>query len=306
MGTPHFAVPTLEKLIDSEHQVCAVITAPDKPAGRGRKTLKASAVKLCALEHGIDILQPTNLKNKDFQAELRSYEADLQVVVAFRMLPVAVWDMPPRGTMNLHGSLLPAYRGAAPIHWAVMQGEKETGCTTFLLKHEIDTGDMLLQTTIPIGPEETTGDIHDRMMMVGADLVLRSLKALGNPDHQLLPQDESKVSQAPKLTTEMCEVDWSRSANEIHDFVRGLNPFPTAWSMVDDLRVKIYKTRLTDSESDFPTIQGFWSQDDRLYHGTSKGVIEILQLKPEGKRLMSAADFVRAGREGIIYVDTQV
>ncbi len=303
MGTPHFAVPTLEKLLDSPHDVCAVITAPDKPAGRGRSKLKASAVKQCALEHDIDILQPTNLKNKDFQARLRAYKADLQVVVAFRMLPVAVWDMPPLGTMNLHGSLLPAYRGAAPIHWAVMNGETETGCTTFLLKHEIDTGDMLLQSRIPIGPDETTGDIHDRMMIAGADLVLESLDVLKNPDYRLIAQDESKVSQAPKLTTEMCEIDWTQSTAAIHDFIRGLNPFPTAWSTIADQRVKIYASRKVSSIDSLPSTTGYWSHDEKLYHRTGDGAIEILQLKPEGKRLMSAADYVRAGRDGITYVD---
>ncbi|MCW3087116.1 MAG: methionyl-tRNA formyltransferase, partial [Sediminibacterium sp.] len=233
MGTPDFAVASLDALVNAGCNIVAVITAPDKPAGRGMK-LTESAVKKYAAGKGLPVLQPEKLKSPAFIEQLRALQADLQVVVAFRMLPEVVWNMPPLGTINVHGSLLPQYRGAAPIHWAVINGEKETGVTTFRLKHEIDTGDILLQKKIPIGDDETTGEVHDRMKVIGAGLLVDTIRGLA--DHTLLPMDQSillehgpkELRHAPKLFTEDCQLNWERPASELHNRVRGLSPFPGA------------------------------------------------------------------------------
>ena len=209
MGSPDFAVPSLDILIENGYEVVGVITATDKKGGRGNKKVIESAVKKYALEKGLRLLQPKNLKNVDFVEELRTLKADLQVVVAFRMLPEVVWNMPTIGTFNLHGSLLPKYRGAAPIHWAVINGETETGVTSFFIKHEIDTGDMLLQSKLPIGPSETTGDVHDRMMQLGAEVVLKSVQTIEKGDYQLREQDHNLASKAPKIFRETCEINFA-------------------------------------------------------------------------------------------------
>ncbi len=232
MGTPDFAVPSLDILVKSGHEVVAVVTSTDKLGGRGGKQILQSPIKKYAEANIIPVLQPPNLKSPAFIEELKSYNADLQVVVAFRMLPELVWSMPKLGTFNLHGSLLPKYRGAAPINWAVINGETETGVTTFFIKHEIDTGDLLFQEAIPIGENETAGEVHDRMMLVGADLVLKTVNAIQNDKYKLSKQDESKVCKAPKIYHETCEIDFNQPVKKVHDFIRGLSPYPGAWTLI--------------------------------------------------------------------------
>ncbi len=292
MGTPDFAVPSLDALYQNGYNIVGVITATDKKGGRGGKRLIESAVKKYAVEKGLKVLQPKNLKAPEFVEELKSLEADLQIVVAFRMLPVVVWDMPPLGTINLHGSLLPAYRGAAPIHWAVINGEKETGVTTFFLKHEIDTGDMLMQEKLPIEADDTTGEVHDKMMQLGAKVVLKSVKKIESKDYKLQPQDNSKVSKAPKIHLETCEINFDQSTEKVYNFIRGMSPYPAAWTTLDDLNCKIYKaTKGFDAALQEP---GSMSTDGKkfLRFFTLDGFIEIQELKLQGKRKMSIKDFL--------------
>lgn len=292
MGTPDFAVPSLDALYQNGYNIVGVITATDKKGGRGGKKLIQSAVKKYAVEKGLKVLQPKNLKAPEFVEELKSLEADLQIVVAFRMLPVVVWDMPPIGTINLHGSLLPAYRGAAPIHWAVINGEKETGVTTFFLKHEIDTGDMLMQEKLDIGADETTGDVHDKMMELGAKTILESVKKIESGDYQLQPQDNSKVSKAPKIHNETCEINFDQPTEMVYNFIRGMSPYPAAWTTLDGLNCKIYKTtKGVDAPLQEP---GSMSTDGKkfLRFFTLDGFIEIQELKLQGKRKMSIKDFL--------------
>lgn len=267
MGTPDFAVPSLDILLENGYDVVGVITSTDKWGGRGNKKLLESDVKKYALKKGLNILQPKNLKNPDFQAELRALNADLQIVVAFRMLPESVWDMPPLGTMNLHGSLLPKYRGAAPIHWAVVNGEKESGVTTFLLQHEIDTGDLLFQAKTEIGENETTGELYNRLKMIGADLMLKSVQALEKGDYKLQAQDNSKVCHAPKIFHQDCIIDFNKTTEDVHNFIRGMSPFPTAWTLLDGEKLKVFKT-----------------EKEIIEHDQSPGTIET-----DGKRLLKIA-----------------
>ena len=249
MGTPQFAVPSLEILVEAGYNVVAVITAPDKPQGRGRK-LMTSAVKQYAEAQGIPVLQPTNLKAPDFIEELKSYRANLQVVVAFRMLPQIVWDMPRYGTFNLHASLLPDYRGAAPIHWAIINGEKITGVTTFFIRHEIDTGSILLQEKEIIHEYDTTGSLSERLMKKGAALVLKTVELIATGEYRLIPQDLSvDAPKAPKLFKENCQINWDRDKQQIVNFVRGLNPFPSAWTTIKGTMYKIHTARMVENES---------------------------------------------------------
>lgn len=292
MGTPDFAVPSLDALFQNGYDIVGVITATDKKGGRGGKQLIQSAVKKYAIEKGLKVLQPKNLKAPEFVEELKSLEADLQIVVAFRMLPVVVWDMPHLGTMNLHGSLLPAYRGAAPIHWAVINGEKETGVTTFFLKHEIDTGDMLMQEKFPIAPDDTTGNVHDKMMQLGAEVIVKSVKKIESGDYKLQPQDNSKVSKAPKIKSETCEINFDQSSEKVYNFIRGMSPFPAAWTTLDNLNCKIYKAKIGwDATLQEP---GTMSTDGKKYlrFFTLDGFIEVEELKLQGKRKMSIKDFL--------------
>src|SRR6476660_101302 len=247
MGTPEFAVESLDAMIKAGFTIVGVVTAPDKPAGRGMK-MNESAVKKYALKSGLKILQPEKLKNEQFLAELRSLGADLQVVVAFRMLPEVVWNMPSKGPINLHASLLPQYRGAAPINWAIINGEKETGITTFKLEHEIDTGNILLQEKIKIGEDETAGELHDRMKTLGANLLVKTIKALA--DGTISEISQSKISipkseilhHAPKIFTETCKIGWSKTIDEIHNLIRGLSPYPVAFTSLNDKMLKIYRS----------------------------------------------------------------
>lgn len=292
MGTPDFAVPSLEILHRSGYQIVGVITATDKYGGRGNKTLIESPVKKYALAHHIPVLQPKNLKDPAFIASLRELGADIQIVVAFRMLPEVVWNMPPLGTMNLHGSLLPKYRGAAPIHWAVINGEKETGLTTFFLQHEIDTGDMLFQAKLSIGENETTGEVHDRMMMLGAELVLKSIKAVEKGEIKLLAQDNSLVSKAPKIFTETCEINFDQPTEKVHNFIRGLSPFPAAWTMLDDQKLKIFKT--TKEITPPATKPGKFVSDNKNFIkvSTQDGYVNILDLQLQGRKRMETKAFL--------------
>jgi methionyl-tRNA formyltransferase len=299
MGTPEFAVGSLSALVEAGCQIVGVITAPDKLAGRGMK-LTESAVKKYAVEKGLHILQPEKLKNPDFIAALKALNADLQIVVAFRMLPEIVWEMPPMGTINLHGSLLPQYRGAAPIHWAVINGEKETGVTTFKLQHAIDTGDILLQKSFPIGPDETTGEVHDRMKDIGAKVLVETVKAIAEntlkETQQSTLSSESELKHAPKLFTENCVVNWNQSIDQIHNFIRGLSPFPGALSKLDDKILKIYRSKKEYSVK--KEIPGTVFSDGKTYLkiAAEDGFIYLLDLQLEGKKRMLTEDFLRGYR----------
>lgn len=298
MGTPDFAVTSLEALVNEGYQVVGVITAPDKPAGRGMK-MTESPVKKYATEKGLFILQPEKLKNPEFLTQLQSLKADLQIVVAFRMLPEIVWNMPPMGTINLHGSLLPQYRGAAPIHWAVINGEKETGVTTFLLKQEIDTGDILLQERFPIKADETTGEVHDKMKKIGAALLVRTIKELSNGTLQKIDQlslhsiEKEELKHAPKIFTETCQINWSHSSESIHNLIRGLSPFPGAMTRLDEKTLKIFRSSIeiippTDAPGTART-----NGKSYLKFACSDGYIHLLDLQLEGKKRMLTEEFLR-------------
>jgi methionyl-tRNA formyltransferase len=300
MGTPEFAVASLDALVRAGCNIVGVITAPDKPAGRGMK-LNESAVKKYAVEHKLKVLQPEKLKNPEFLVELRSLNADLQIVVAFRMLPEVVWSMPPMGTVNLHGSLLPQYRGAAPIHWAVINGEKETGVTTFKLKHEIDTGDILLQQSFPIGDDETTGDVHDVMKEIGAKILVETVKGLAHGTLKETPQTSNeqaatKLKHAPKLTTETCRINWSDPVEKIYDLIRGLNPHPVAFTVVNEKMMKIFKAK-KEIVSPGKT-EGDYETDGKTFlkFACVNGYIHLLEIQMEGKKKMSIEEFLRGYR----------
>ncbi len=287
MGTPEFAVPALKLLLENGYNIVGVITATDKYGGRGGKKLIESDVKKFAMEKGLNILQPKNLKAPEFVEEVRALKADLQIVVAFRMLPEVIWNMPEHGTYNLHGSLLPKYRGAAPIHWAVINGEEETGVTSFKLKHKIDTGDLLFQEKTRISHEDTTGDVYHRLMHIGAEVVLKTVQAVENDTIKLMEQDETQVSKAPKIYHETCEIDFNQPAMKVYNHIRGLAPFPTAWTTIDGLECKILKSGISDEEnkSDAP---GTILTDNKRYLkiACKDGYLAILDIKMQGKKRM--------------------
>lgn len=299
-GTPDFAVESLRRLVEEGYNIAAVVTAPDKPAGRGR-SLQMSAVKQYALEAGLPVLQPEKLKDPAFVEQLRGIGAQLFIVIAFRMLPEVVWTMPPLGTFNLHGSLLPRYRGAAPINRAVMNGDTRTGVTTFFLKHEIDTGDIIDSRAIEIGPDENAGSVYDRLMMIGADLTLETVGHIIAGDLVTRPQADSGVeaTPAPKIFKDDCRIDWSRPAAEVHNLVRGLAPYPTAWSVICSAgaelgTLKVFETRRTDIPAVTPgrvIVDG-----SRLTVDCADCALEILSLQAPGKRRMPTADFLRGMR----------
>jgi methionyl-tRNA formyltransferase len=295
MGTPEFAVPSLEILVENKFNVVVVITAPDKPQGRGQK-LTASPVKECAMKHSIPVLQPTNLKSPEFLEELKSYKANVQVVVAFRMLPEVVWAMPAFGTFNLHASLLPQYRGAAPINWAIINGEKETGATTFFLKHEIDTGSIIFQEKEPIHDDDDVGQLYERLMHKGAQLVLKTVKAIEAGDYPSLPQHESvEIKHAPKIFKETCEIKWNQPSESIRNFVRGLSPYPAAWTTLNNKNYKIFKVRSTIDAEPSTVQPGEYKTDNKtfLHVKTQDGWITILEFQPEGKKKMSVEEYFR-------------
>lgn len=293
MGTPDFAVASLRAMVEAGYNIVGVITAPDRPAGRGQK-LKESEVKVYAKSQNLHILQPTNLKNEAFLEELRALKADLQVIVAFRMLPEVVWNMPPLGSINVHGSLLPNYRGAAPIHWAVINGEKETGVSTFFLKHQIDTGNIIGQAKTPIGSDETTGEIYHRLMHLGAELLLNTLEEIDSDTYVEVPQDLSQEAKhAPKIFKEDCRVNWNKSGEEIHNLIRGLNPFPTAFTKLAGKNVKIHTSKFVGEDLTLQT--GEIKVDGKtLWVGTGSKPIQIIGLQMEGKKRSTASDFINA------------
>lgn len=310
MGTPDFAVESLRALVEGGYNVVGVITMPDKPIGRHGSVLQPSPVKQYYLDNnlgdkGVKLLQPEKLKDETFVEELRSLNADIQIVVAFRMLPEVVWNMPRLGTFNLHASLLPQYRGAAPLNWAIINGDKETGITTFFLKHEIDTGRIIQQVRIPIGEDDNVGDIHDRLMVLGGKLVTETVDNIIAGNISPIEQDDvdaGELRPAPKIFHDTCRIDWNQTARQVHNFVRGLSPYPAAWTTLIDgdksVDVKIYKTRLmhgSQSDTAANTAIGSIETDGKSYLRVqcSDGVIDILTLQVAGKKRMDTADFLR-------------
>jgi methionyl-tRNA formyltransferase len=297
MGTPEFAVPSLEILIQHKFNVVAVVTAPDKPQGRGQKIVY-SPVKESALKHGVPVLQPTNLKAPEFLEELKTYNANLQIIVAFRMLPEAVWAMPAIGTFNVHASLLPQYRGAAPINWAIINGEKETGVTTFFLRHDIDTGSIIFQEKEPIHDDDNVGTLYERLMKKGAGLVLKTVESIANNSYTSTPQPENlTIKHAPKIFKETCEINWDQPAETVRNFVRGLSPYPAAWTTIQGKNFKIYAVSIADKKDTEPK-PGELNSDNKnyLYIKTSDGWISVDELQPEGKKRMFVKDFFRGNK----------
>jgi methionyl-tRNA formyltransferase len=297
MGTPEFAVPSLNLLVENGWNVVAVITAPDKPQGRG-KILRGSPVKEAALKHHLPVLQPSNLKLPEFVEELKSYKADVQVVVAFRMLPEVVWNMPPLGTFNLHASLLPDYRGAAPINWAIINGENETGVTTFFLKHEIDTGSIIFQEKEAILPEDNVGSLYHKLMQKGSHLVLRTIEALAEGNIQVKDQDEPKAkNHAPKIFKETGEIDWNKPAESIHNLVRGLSPYPAARTQINGKTCKIYTTEILPNNLSGKKPGEFQTDGKKgLFFQAGKNALSILELQLEGKKRMKIEEFLRGNK----------
>lgn len=296
MGTPDFAVASLAALVNAGYEVAAVVTAADKPAGRGQK-LSESAVKKYAMEHGIPVLQPIKLKDPEFITALKEINADLHVVVAFRMLPEMVWNMPPKGTINLHGSLLPQYRGAAPINHAIINGEKESGVTTFFLKQEIDTGDIIDSRKVSIADDDTAGDLHDKLMAVGADLLVDTLKAIESGNYQEIPQDPAvEIKHAPKIFKDFCKVDWNQPVDAVYNLVRGLSPYPTAFTTLNDKNLKIFKAEVERKEPGIAA--GGFLSDGKTYlkFATKDGFLKLTDLQYEGKKRMTVEEFLRGIR----------
>jgi len=302
LGTPDFAVASLDKLVRNGCQLVGVITSPDKPAGRGQK-MHESAVKRYASQHGLKVLQPKNLKGETFLNELKELKADLQVIVAFRMLPEAVWNMPRLGTFNLHASLLPQYRGAAPINWAIMNGEKETGVTTFFLKHEIDTGDIISQDKIRIGEEDNAEIIHDKLMIIGAELVLETVKAIASGNvvqqEQSSFQNKDELKSASKIFKADCEIDWDKQINELYDFIRGLSPYPAAWTTLNHkgtgqtkmLKVFASIKEIAEHKETIGTIETDAGSYCKI--AVDGGYLSIKELQLEGKKKMAIEEFLR-------------
>ncbi|MCI2228186.1 methionyl-tRNA formyltransferase [Polaribacter sp. MSW13] len=290
MGTPDFAVTILQHLVENKYNVVGVITAPDKPAGRGRK-LNQSAVKKYALPQNLKILQPKNLKNQDFIDDLESLKANLQIVVAFRMLPKVVWKMPQYGTFNLHASLLPAYRGAAPIHWSIINGETKTGVTTFFIDDKIDTGEIILQEEITISTKETVGSLHDKLMFLGADLVGKTVDLIANGNVITKKQPELEEKSAPKLNSDNTKIDWTDTLDNIYNKIRGLNPFPTAWTVIfndkEEISAKIYGISKEEENHNFE-IGKIIASKKELKVAVVKGFIIINEIKLSGKKKMDA------------------
>lgn len=301
MGTAEFAVPSLRALVEAGYNVVGVVTAPDKPSGRGLK-INMSPVKEVALELGLNILQPEKLKGEEFLNELKALEVDLQIVVAFRMLPEVVWSMPPQGTFNLHSSLLPQYRGAAPINWAIINGEKESGVSTFFLKHEIDTGNIIYQDKTLINSEENVGSLYARLMNMGSKLVLKTVKSIEDGTVEPYAQDESiELKHAPKIFKEDCKIDWTKSLDEVHDFVRGLSPYPVAWTELNGKNLRIYKGHREDANhNEAAGTLIFGNKSLKVAVDGGYYVLEELQL--QGKKRMAVKDFLNGVKldEGIV------
>ncbi len=305
MGTPEFAVESLKRLVEGGYNVVGVITMPDKPMGRHGSVLQPSPVKTYAVSQGLKVLQPEKLKDEHFVEELRALHADLQIVVAFRMLPEVVWQMPRLGTFNLHASLLPQYRGAAPINWAVINGETETGITTFFLKHEIDTGEIIDQVRVPIADTDNVGVVYDRLMMLGGDLVLKTVDAILAGEIKTTPQEQlaegTVLHPAPKIFKETCRIDWNKGVKPVYDFIRGLSPYPAAWTELcepgkEPVTIKIYESGKEFAEHGLPC--GTIVTDKKTYFkiATTDGYIHVLSLQLAGKKRMAVSDFLRGYR----------
>ncbi len=299
MGTPEFAVTSLVSLIKSGCNIVGVVTAPDKPAGRGQK-LNESAVKQYAVANGLKVLQPEKLKDEHFLAELKALNADIQVVVAFRMLPEAVWNMPPKGTINLHASLLPQYRGAAPINWAIINGEKESGVTTFFLKHEIDTGDILFTEKVTLTGHETAGDLHNRLMNKGAGLLVKTVKAVESGKYNETSQaslgDGVTLKHAPKIFKEDCKIDWNQPTEQVYNHIRGLSPYPTAFTLLNGKVLKVFGADMELAKTD--ETPGKFVSDNKTYLkvSTTNGFIKLTDVQLEGKKRMGIEEFLRGVR----------
>ncbi len=302
MGTPDFAVGSLKALVENGYNIAGVITMPDKPSGRGHK-IQYSAVKKYALERNLPLLQPEKLKDESFLDQLKAWNADLQIVVAFRMLPEVVWDMPRLGTFNLHGSLLPQYRGAAPINWAIINGEKETGVTTFFLTHEIDTGKIILQEKLAIGENDNVGKVYDELMHMGAGLVCRTVDMIIDGQIDAVPQeqlfaDEKELKAAPKIFKETCRIDWNKSVQDIHNLIRGMSPYPAAWTELcvdekENQTVKIYASSIISETSDLPEGSIITDNKSYLHIVCGNGVISISEIQFAGKRAMKTEEVLR-------------
>jgi methionyl-tRNA formyltransferase len=298
MGTPDFAVPSLDILVKNDFEVVGVVTTADKLGGRGMKQVLESPVKKYAVAQGIRVLQPEKLRNPEFLTQLRALEANLFIVVAFRMLPEVVWKMPALGTFNLHGSLLPRYRGAAPINWAIINGDRETGVTTFFLQHAIDTGNIIFQERMPITENETAGELHDRMMAIGASTVLKTVQAIAAGSVPQEPQDDSQSSHAPKIFHETCQINFAQSTAQVHNFVRGLSPFPAAWTILDGLELKVLRSEKELAPHAFPPGQLFSDGRTFLKYSTADGYLRILELQLQGRKRMGVRDFLNGYKLG--------
>lgn len=305
MGTPEFAVESLKRLVEGGYNVVGVITMPDKPMGRHGSVLQPSPVKAYAVSQGLKVLQPEKLKDEAFLEELRALRADLQIVVAFRMLPEAVWQMPPLGTFNLHASLLPQYRGAAPINWAVINGDTETGITTFFLKHEIDTGEIIDQVRVPIADTDNVGVVYDRLMMLGGDLVLKTVDAILAGNVKTIPQETLSSTEplrpAPKIFKDTCRIDWTKGVKSVYDFIRGLSPYPAAWTELCEpdsspVTMKIYESSKEFVEHTFAP--GTILTDKKTYFkvASTDGFVHLLSVQLAGKKRMNVTDFLRGYR----------
>jgi len=303
MGTPEFAVESLRELVEKGYHVVGVVTTPDKPVGKHHSVLQASPVKEYALSQNLPVLQPEKLKDAGFLEQLIAWNADLQVVVAFRMLPEVVWNMPRLGTFNLHASLLPQYRGAAPVQWVIINGEKETGVTTFFLTHTIDTGKIIFQERVPVEPTDTAGSLHDKLMNLGAQLVMKTVDAISNNqtltvDQEMLIVNESDLKFAPKIFNETCEIDWNKTSDEIYNLIRGLSPYPAAWTRLktnkgESIHCKIFESeKIIRAHNFLPGTIGL-CDNNRLEIATSDGFIQVKNIQQAGKKRMPVEDFLR-------------
>lgn len=297
MGSPEFAIPCLEKLVQSRHEMASVVTVSDKPKGRGRK-LSESPVKRFAREHDLKILTPGSLKDEGFVQALRELSPDLMVVVAFRILPEVVFTIPPKGTVNLHASLLPRYRGAAPINWAIMNGETKSGLTTFYIKKKVDTGNVIMQRELEIGKEETFGELHDRMAQLGAEVLLETVDLIEKGEAKAIRQDDSQATPAPKITPEHCRIDWSRKATEIKNQMRGLAPSPGAFALFRGKILKVFKAQVVEDRSSSGDLGEVVETEKKesLQVRAGSGILSLLEVQPEGKRRMTVGEFVRGYR----------
>lgn len=291
MGTPEFAVESLRKIYESGYEIVCVVTAPDKERGRGRK-ISFTPVKEFAVEKKLKVLQPVSLKEPGFIEELKSLNADLFVVVAFRILPREVYTIPTKGSFNLHASLLPKFRGAAPIHWALITGETETGVTTFFLEDKVDTGNMILQEKIKIDDEDNLGSLYEKLMRLGSETAVKTIRLIESGEAAAVKQDGSLASPAPKITKELCVIDWHKSARDIHNLVRGLSPAPCAFFVHNGKSYKIHKSRIAESGQNIPA-GGFFQTKNEIYAGTGNGILEILEIQPEGRKAMTNTEFLR-------------